>query len=75
MADDLVRVNRRGRRAMRSGKMTPMQELTMEVLIRTGETTQGHLMHLCSDILGHYGNPEGALEALRNGEVEFTRLN
>jgi hypothetical protein len=76
-SEAVVQLSRKARRALKAGKspLGPGATLMAEILSRTGAITQSHLTRLTEDLLSRYGDPEDAVEALRRGEVGFSKLS
>jgi hypothetical protein len=70
-----VVVTRAGRRAYRAGLdgLSLETQLLMELAMRTSGITPGHLAELVGQCVAHYGSAEGALVAIKSGQVRVRR--
>jgi hypothetical protein len=74
-SDGIVKLTRRGRRAMRKGLdgLSPGVILWMEVMSRVGGTTYDNASDLIEELLERYGSAEEAIVALKSGKVGFEK--
>jgi hypothetical protein len=56
------------------GVDTPFQELVLEVMSRVNSITLTNLCEMCFSLIDDFGDPEVALELIRNGAIKIERI-
>jgi hypothetical protein len=71
----IARISASGRRALKNDtNMPPVARLFLEIVARTGDITEKHMVDLADEMVGHYGSIDAAITALKMGECGFEKI-
>ena len=73
---EVFSISKDGLDALRNaGPVEPEEELILEVMSRVVSISQENAMSLCNQLCEKFGSVEGALTALRSGDVLITKVD
>jgi hypothetical protein len=70
------RITKVGLKALQNGEIDdPNMELMLLVMANVDMITRDNCIRICIQLRDDYGSPENAIQAIHDGDVQFTKTN